>query len=118
MKDTDIEYELKVDTHVECRKYNIIEGIKVNFDATLDDIKVGKYHPARDILVQRVRNSQTSEILESDRELLIYRVIINDNKNAKAILESWKESHKFDDLAFRGAVRDKFNIRIKNIKRI
>ena len=85
MKDTDIEYELKVDAHVECRNYNIIEGIEVNFDATLDDIKVEKDDQARDILVQRVRNSKTSEILEPDRELLIYRVIINDDKNAKAI---------------------------------
>ena len=39
-----LEYELKVDAHVDCKNYDIIEAIEVNFDGILNDMKVGKNH--------------------------------------------------------------------------
>ena len=113
-----VEYELKIDAHIECKNYNVIEGVEVNFDGALDNLKVEKDDPSRDIVVQKVQENKATEMLELERKLLIYRVSINDNRTSKAVIESWKESHMFDDLAFRGAVRDKINLRIRDVQKI
>ena len=96
----------------------MIEGVEVNFDGALDNLKVEKDDPARDIVVQKVQENKATEMLEFERKLLVYKVSINENKSSKAVIESWKESHMFDDLAFRGAVRDKINLRIRDIQKI
>ena len=55
---------------------------------------------------------------ENERKFTIYKVRIRNSEESKAIVESWKESHRFDDLAFREAVRNKKNVRIREIKLI
>ena len=106
-----LEYELKVDAHLDCKNYEIIEAVEVNFDATLDDLKVEKENKARDILVWK---EQDINIVEDEdvRKFMIYKVRIRNSEESKAIVESWKESHTFDDLTFMGAVRNK-NLRIR-----
>ena len=114
-----VEYELQVDAHKECKNYQLIEAIEVNFDGALDNRKVAKEDlAARKILVQKAQECKTTEMLEHDRKLLVYRVFINDEDNSRAVIESWKEEHMFDDLAFRGAIRDKINMRIRAIQRL
>ena len=61
---------------------------------------------------------KTTEKLENNRELLVYRSTIEDDDNAKGVIESWREIHMFNDMAFRGAVRDKMNIRIRDIQKM
>ena len=106
------EVEVKLDTSEDKVEYEL------KIDGALDNLKVEKDDPARDIVVQKVQENKATEMLEFERKLLVYRVSINDNKTSKAVIESWKESHMFDDLAFRGAVRDKINLRIRDIQKI
>ena len=49
------EYELKVEAHKDCKNYQIIEAIEVNFDSGLDDLKILKDDSLRYVLVQRLK---------------------------------------------------------------
>ena len=100
------------------KKYIVIEGIEVNFDGALDNLKVDQVDPARYICVQEEKDIKTTEKLENNRELLVYRSTIEDDDNAKGVIESWREIHMFNDMAFRGAVCDKMNIRIRDIQKM
>ena len=62
----------------------MIEGVEVNFDGALDNLKVEKDDPARDIVVQKVQENKATKMLELERKLLVYRVSINDNETSKA----------------------------------
>ena len=88
----------------------------MNFDATLDDLKMKKDDEARYIPVWKEQDMETVVTDETERKVLIYKVRIMNNEESKSIVESWKESHKFDDLAFRGAIRNKKNVKIREIK--
>ena len=68
--------------------------------------------------VQKDQYVTNDEVLEGDRKLLTYTVLIKDCENSKSVVESWKERNNFDDHAFHRAVRDKMNIRIKEIQRL
>ena len=114
-----IAYELKVDAHVSCKNYDVVEGIEVNFNGALDYLKVEQNDDkARYIHVQKVQDKKSIEKIEGERKLEAYKVFIRDNITSKAVIESWWESHKFDDLAFRAAVRDKITIRIRKIQKL
>ena len=114
-----VAYELKVDAHVNCKNYDIVEGIEVNFNGALDYLKVDENDDeARYIHVQKVQEKKSLENIKEERKLVAYKVFIRDNITSKAVIESWWESHKFDDLAFRGAVRDKITIRIREIQKL
>ena len=103
-----------MDAHVNCKNYDIVEGIEVNFNGALDYLKVDENDDeARYIHVQKVWEKKSLENIKKERKLVAYKVFIRDNITSKAVIESWLESHKFDDLAFRGAVRDKITIRIR-----
>ena len=105
-----VAYELKVDAYVSC---------KVNFNGALDYLKVEQDDDqARYIHVQKVQEKKSIENIEGERKLVAYKVFIRDNITSKAVIESWCESHKFDDLAFRAAVRDKITIRIRKIQKL
>ena len=83
------EYELKIEAHEMCKNFDIIEAIGVNFDGTLDDMKVDKEDTMRKILVQKMRERQN--------ELPVYIVLVKNDDIAKEIIESRREVHKFDD---------------------
>ena len=108
-----IEYELKVESHVKCKNYDVVEAIEVNFDGTIDDLKIDKTNICREILVSKLE----SEIKIEDEGAIMwrYRVTIKNCDVAQNILESWKERYKFDDLAFRNAV---YGTGMKNIGRV
>ena len=113
-----LQYELKIDAHVDCKNYDLVEAIEVNFDGSLDDMKAEKDDVGRYIQVQKEHDPKDDSNCEGDRKLSVYRVSITNCENSKAVIESWRERHNFDDLAFHRAVRDKINIRIREIKRL
>ena len=112
----DIEYELKVDAHTKCKNYDVIEAIEVNFDGTLDELKVEKNDSCRNILVQKLEKKLENN--DEERQSLMYRVVVKNCKVAEDILESWKERHKFDDLGFRNYVYGVVNVRIKEVQKL
>ena len=92
-----LEYELKIDAHADCKNYNVMEVIEVNFDGILNDMKVNKDDVCRYIHVQKVPDVNEDNInCEDDRKLLTYRVCIK----------------------FHGAVYDKINVRIREVQRL
>ena len=113
-----LEYELKVEAHEDCRNYSIIEAIEVNFDGTLDDMKVDKCDGSRYIVVQKENKREKVEKLEHDRNVLLYKVVIKNCESSRSVIESWTDRYKFDDLAFNGAVRDKINVRIREVQKL
>ena len=104
------EYELKMEAHEMCKNYDIIEAIEVNFDGTLDDMKVDKEDTMRKILVQKMRERQN--------ELPVYIVLVKNDDTAKEIIESWREVHKFDDYAFHRTDLKKIRIRVNQVKNL
>ena len=86
------EYELKIEAHEMCKNFDIIEAIGVNFDGTLDDMKVDKEDTKRKILVQKMRERQN--------ELPVYIVLVKNDDTAKEIIESRREVHILDDYVF------------------
>ena len=113
-----LEYELKIDAHVDCKNYDLIEAIEVNFDGALDDMKAEKDDVGRYIHVQKKHDAKDDNKCESDRKLVVYRVSIQNLENSEAVIESWRKRHNFDDLAFHRAVRDKINVRIREVLRL
>ena len=116
-ENSEIAYELKIDAHENCKNYDVIEAIEVNYDGTLNDLKIDEHDRSRYILVQKLRE-EPCDINDEKRVKLIYRVLVNDNEVSKSIVESWKDPYQFDDLAFRSAVYDKIHIRIQGVQKI
>ena len=94
----------------------MVEVIEVNFDGTLGDLKIDKHDPSRQICVQKVKE----EPIENDKKHvhLIYRVQVKNTEVARSLMESSKESHKFDDLAFGNSVYDEVQVKIKEVQKI
>ena len=40
---SEIAYELKIDAHENCKNYDVIEAIEVNYDGTLNDLKIDEH---------------------------------------------------------------------------
>ena len=88
----------------------------INFDGTLDDMKVDKCDSSRYIVVQK--ENATVEKLEHDRNVLLYKVVIKNCERSRSVIESWTDRYKFDDLAFNGAVQDKINVTIREVQKL
>ena len=71
-----LEYELKIDAHVDCKNYDLIEVIEVNFDGSLDDMKAEKGDVGRYIQVHKEHDHKDEIKCEGDRRILVYRVSI------------------------------------------
>ena len=97
-----LEFELKVKAHEDCKNYDVIENIEVNFDGTLDDLKVEKNDiAARYIFVQKVNKQieNDDKELEADgeiRHILVYRVFVKNCEIARKVIESWKDEIETD----------------------
>ena len=111
-----IEYELKVDAHTKCKNYDVIEAIEVNFDGTLDELKVEETDTCRNILVQKLERKIENN--DEERQSLMYRVVVKNCKVAEDVIESWKERHKFDDLGFRNYVYGVVNVKIQEVQKM
>jgi hypothetical protein len=113
---SEIDYELKIEAHEKCKNFDVVEVIEVNFDGILDDLKIDKHDPSRQIIVQKVKE----EPIENDNEHvhLIYRVQVKNTEVARSLIESWKDAHKFDDLAFGNSVYDQVQVKIKEVQKI
>ena len=85
------EYELEVEAHNECKNYDIIEAIEVNFDGILDDHKIEKKDHLRNIQVQKVDERIVSSNIENEESKYeVYRVVVKQNDTVEQIIEGWK----------------------------
>ena len=98
--DSNICYEFKVEAHETCTHEDILESIEANFLGCLDDAKVNKDAPIRDIVVSE------SKINQIGQNIRHYKVKVTDDEIVKRIIESWNIPYTFDDLAFKNAVHD------------
>ena len=48
----------------------------------------------------------------------MYRVYVKNNVTALSVIEDWRHQSNFDDLAFGNAIRDKQQVRIKEVSRV
>ena len=110
-KNDEAEYEIKIKAHEMCKNFDIVEAIEVNFDGTLDNMKVDKEDAIRYIHVQKIRE-------QPENELPVYRIVIKNDDVAKDIIEGWKEVHKFDDYAFHRSDLKKVRVRVNNVKKL
>jgi hypothetical protein len=108
--DDEAHFVIQVDAHEKCTNDDVIESIEVNFSGHLDDKKVEKTDPVRNIRF-REANKNLKEVQNE------YRVTIKDDDLAVEILERWNTPYEFDDLAFDNAVYDEIKIKIKNVRR-
>ena len=111
-----VEYELKIAAHKKCRNYDIIEAVEVNFDGCLNDLKVGENDEARYVLVKKLEKE--SVIDEKERNVFAYRIVVRNIEKPKAIVESWKDKNKFDDLAFGNSEYGKVKVRILEVQKV
>ena len=114
-----VEYELEVEAHNECKNYDIIVAILVNFDGILDDHKIEKKDPLRNIQEQNVDERIVSSNIENEESKYeVYRVVVKQNDTVEQIIEGWKETHKFDDYAFRRSDKKNVRVRIRKVKKL
>ena len=116
-EESEIDYELRIEAHEKCKNFDVVEAIEVNFDGILDDLKIDKHDPSRQIHVQKV----IEEPIDDDKKHvvhLIYRVQVKNTEVARTLIESWKDAHKFDDLAFGNSVYDEIQVKIREVKKI
>ena len=112
-----IDYELRIEAHEKCKNFYVLEAIEVNFDGIMDDLKIDKHDPSRQIHVQKVKEEPIDD--DNNRVVhLIYRVQVKNTEVARSLIESWKDAHKFDDLAFGNAVYDEVQVKIREVKKI
>ena len=93
--------------------------LSINYDGMLNDLKVDESDQARSNLVQKVRKKS-----EADDETLHDRLLVGRSDVGQQVIEGWKETHKFDDSAFRSAHSSnnsefgRLRVRIKEVKKI
>ena len=111
-----VEYELKIAAHKKCRNYDMIEAVELNYDGCLNDLKVGENDEARYVLVKKLEKE--SVIDAKERNVFAYRIVVRDIEKPKAIVESWKDKNKFDDLAFGNSEYGKVKVRILEVQKV
>ena len=106
-----------------CKSYDLIEAIEVNFDGSIDELKIEKIDECRYFQVNKLAEYLKDENVE--KKTWKCRVSVKNCEVAKDILESWKNRYKFDDLAFRNAVYGtgtenigRVNVRILEVKNL
>ena len=103
--------------HLRCKNYDVVETIEENYQGTLNDLKIRNKDLSSFILLQKLKEEPLEKGGEK-RIRIVYKVNVKDNEVAKALIESWNDMYKFDDLAFRNAVYDKVQVRIHKVKKI
>ena len=68
--------------------------------------KIEKEDTIRNIFVQKMKEY-------SENEMPGYRVVVKNDDTSTAIIENWKEVHKFDDFAFYRTDLTKIRVRLK-----
>ena len=111
LRDDKAHFELKVEAHERCTNSDVIEAIQENFFGTLDNKKVEKTDPVRQLII-REENEQLSKVQDK------YRIAVRDNEIATEIMRLWNEPYEFDDLASKNPVYGEVKIKIKEVKRV
>ena len=110
--DRNICYEFKVEAHETCTHEDIMESIEANFLGCLDDEKVEKDAPLRELVVRKSKDNS------NEQNIRLYEVRVIENEIVNQIIESWNTPYTFDDLAFKNAVRDEIVINILEVQRL
>ena len=102
----------EVEAHETCTHEDILESIEANFLGCLDDEKIVKDAPIRDLDVREYKDNQIGQ------NIRLYKVTVTDDEIVKKIIQSWNTPYTFDDLAFKNAVHDEIEIKIQAAKRL
>ena len=113
------QFEAVVEAQKQVRSFDILEAIEENFAGALNEMGVEKDDPSRSMIVHRHLDDSWYPD-ESVANMNRYKIMIHVKKSdlVKNVIESWKDSCNFDDLAFRVAQMDEKQIRIKEIRRV
>ena len=119
---SEIQYDLKVEADVNVKNHDIVEAIEVNYDGALDDRDVSKDDPCRYIVVHKLEpelgHGVREKASDTKKNWRMYRVYVKNNVTASSVIEDWRHQSNFDDLAFGNAIRDKQQVRIKEVSRV
>ena len=108
-----IQYDLMVEADSNIKYYDIVEAIEVNYDGALDERDVDKDDPCRFINIYRLDQCEQ----DMKKNCYMYRIHVENSATASSVIEDWTQQKNFDDLAFGNAIRDKLQVRIREVKR-
>ena len=108
-----IQYDLMVEADSNIKNYDIVEAIEVNYDGALDERDVDKDDPCRFINIYRLDQCEQ----DMKKNCYMYRIHVENSATSSSVIEDWKQQNNFDDLAFGNAIRDKLQVRIREVKR-
>ena len=114
-----IYYDLTVEAYAEVKNYDIVaEAIEVNYNGALDERNVCKDDPCRSISIFKIKPEPEHCILDEKKNLLVYRIHVKNSDIATSVIDDWHYPHNFDDLAFGNSIRDKQQVKIREVRRL
>ena len=115
------EFDLSFVVHESVKSYDILEAIEVNYGGSLNDRNVSLGDPCRFISFGRVKRTEIDTV-ENDTgeklEKVTCRIVVKNDENVSHVINDWRKSSNFDDLAFRNAVRGQRQVLIREVKEI
>ena len=116
--ESDIYYDFTVEAYAEVKNYDIVEAIEVNYNGALDERNVHKDDPCRSISIFKIKPEPEHCILDEKKNLLVYRIHVKNSDIATNVIDDWHYQHNFDDLAFGNSIRDKQQVKIREVRRL
>ena len=114
----EVQYEIRIDAHEKLRNYDIVEAIEENFYGGLQDRNICREDPSSSILIHNYEQDLKENTNGRKLSSFVYRLFVKNNDIPKSVVEDWINPGRFDDLAFRSAVRDKMTARVMDIRKI
>ena len=108
----EVQYEIRIDAHEKLRNYDIVEAIEENFYGGLQDRNICREDPSSSILIHNYEQDLKENTNGRKLSSFVYRLFVKNNDIPKSVVEDWINPGRFDDLAFRSAVRDKMTARV------
>ena len=115
---TEVQYEIKIDAHENLQNYDIVEVIEENFYGGLRDRNICREDLSSSILIHNYEQNFKDDSNGGKLSSFVYRIFVKNHDFPKSVVEDWIKPGRFDDLAFRSAVRDKMTARVMDIRKI
>ena len=112
------EFDLSFDVQESVKHYDVLEAIEVNYGGSLDDRNVSTDDPCRLISCINVKQEAVENYTDVGMKTVTCRISVKKDENASHVINDWKKSSNFDDLAFRNAVRGSRQVMIREVKEI
>ena len=107
-----------IDVPKDVKKYDILEAIEDHFEGSLGDRNVALDGPCCHIFVHMTRQESYENIDGRIMNSFMYKIMVKNDEVACGVIEGWKITANFDELAFRHSKSGILEVRLKEIKKI